>query len=189
MLGSVDADGARLANRQVDSIGDMVDVDSHGDALRQAHPREHRVDLWQALRIRRGVRVGDAAVDAFDVACHFQVWIAHERGTGAGACANVAQARLFEVTGDPIRIGVDHAHLPLPGVGVVAGADGQVGHVAIDGRADFRPLQVDLGLVEGGLGGFDGGLVGLDVGSEDLTLLGGDGAGHDRFAALDIGAL
>jgi hypothetical protein len=49
-------------------VGHLVDVDAHGNALGKANPGKHRIYFWQALRVGSGVGVGDAAVDAFDVA-------------------------------------------------------------------------------------------------------------------------
>src|SRR5262245_63375357 len=51
----VDFHGGGLAGGENDALGHMIDVDAHGNALRQPHPGEDRVEmresLWAGLRI------------------------------------------------------------------------------------------------------------------------------------------
>src|SRR5262249_16159365 len=68
-------------------------------------------------------------------------------GVGDGA-----RGGLGEVGVDPEGIGIDERHLVLPDIGVVAELREQVGHPAVDRRADLRALEVDAGLVALGVG-------------------------------------
>src|SRR5262249_43758042 len=134
-----------------DALGYMIDMDPHRDALGQTHPGEDRVDLRESLRA--GLRIGDvdAARDAVDVAAD-DVAIAHQLDLRRIALADGAQRGLGEVGIDPKGIGIYYRHLILPDIGVVAELREQVGHPAVDRRADLRALEVDAGLVALGVG-------------------------------------
>src|SRR5215813_8731856 len=114
-----------------------------GNALRQPHPGEDRVDLRESLRA--GLRIGDvdAARDAVDVAAD-NVAVAHQLDLRRIALANGAQSRLGEVAIDPKGIGVDDADLVRSHGRVIAELRQQVGHPTVDRRADLRALEIDL---------------------------------------------
>ena len=61
---SIDLHGGRHSCRKHHALRHLINMDAHGDALRQAHPGKDRVDVGEPLPI--GLRVGDvdAAGDA-----------------------------------------------------------------------------------------------------------------------------
>src|SRR5215469_10110654 len=134
-----DFHGGCLAGGENDALGHMIDMDTHRDALRQTYPGEDRVDLCEALRA--GFRIGnvDAARDAVDVAAN-DVAVPHQLDLRRIALADGAQRGLGEVGVDPEGIGIDERHLVLPDIGVVSELREQVGHPAVDRRADLRAL-------------------------------------------------
>src|SRR5215469_6459829 len=147
----LDLNGRCLAGGENDALGYMIDMDTHRDALRQTHPGEDRIDRREALRA--GLRIGnvDAARDAVDVAAD-DVAVAHQLELCWIALADGAQRGLGEVRIDPEGIGIDERHLVLSDIGVIAELREQVGHPAVDRRANLRALEVDAGLVALGVG-------------------------------------
>jgi hypothetical protein len=115
----LDFHGDGLTGGENDVLGYVIDMDSHRDALRQAHPGEDRVDGREASRA--GFRVGTLMPRAM-----LSTWprttslVAHQLELGRIALADGAQRGLGEVGIDPEGIGIDQRQLVLPDIGVVA---------------------------------------------------------------------
>src|SRR5712675_3078063 len=146
----IDLHGGRHTSRQPDTIRHLIDVDAHRQALRQAHPGEDRIYRGQPCLIGLRVRNVDAAGDATDVATN-DLAVAHQLHGCRVALMNPPETGLLEVAVDPEGIGIDDGDYLLTDCGVVAELREQVGYVAVDRRANYRPVEIELRLVNGGL--------------------------------------
>ena len=133
----VDRDGRGQPRHKAHVVRNGIEVNADGDALGEADEGEDRVDGRQPHARRRRVGDVDAARDALDVAAE-DFWVAHQLDGRPVALPNPVEERLLEIAVHPERVGVDHGHLALADVGVVAGPREQIGDVAVDRRHDSR---------------------------------------------------
>ena len=89
--------------------------------------------------------------------------IPHQFSPGGGSDADIPQSCLLEITRNPVLIGVDHAHLPLPRTGIVSNPHRQTGDPAVYGGADLAALQINARLVKCRLGRLHFRLIGLNT--------------------------
>ncbi len=147
----VDLDGGCHPGHEHHAVGHLIDLDPHRNALGKTHPGENRVDRRDPLRVRLRVRDVDAAREAADVAGQ-DLAVAHQLDPRRVAHLDLADVGLLEITVHPEGIGIDHGDLGLPDGGVVAQPRQQIGHPAVDRRADLRAFEVDPRPLQVGLG-------------------------------------
>jgi hypothetical protein len=83
----INLDGGGHSGRQHDTWWHHIDMHAHRYALREAHPREDRVDGRDALIVGLRVRDVDRAGNAVDVTAH-DLCVAHQLDLGRIADAN-----------------------------------------------------------------------------------------------------
>src|SRR5580704_2885332 len=143
----IDLHGGCHPGREDNALRHLVDMNAHRNALGKAHPREDRIDCGKPLRIGLRVRDVDGARDAVDMATN-DLAVAHRFDLGRVAYADRADIDLLEIAVNPERVGVDEGDYILPDICIVAELREQVGHPAIDDRADLSALEVDPRLVQ-----------------------------------------
>ena len=111
--------GGGHAGREHHTIGHLIDVDAHRDALRKTDPGKDRVHVGKPLSVGLRVRNIDAAGDAVDMTAH-DLALAHQLDAGGVADADRFEIRLLEIAVDPERVGIDDGDDVRPDIGVVA---------------------------------------------------------------------
>src|SRR6516164_2045385 len=96
----VDLHGRGHARREDHTLWNVVDVDAHRDALRQAHPSEDRVDLSQPCPVWLRVRNVNGACDAVDMTAN-DLTVAHQLDAGGVADPDRLEVRFLEIAVDP----------------------------------------------------------------------------------------
>src|SRR5580692_4640461 len=143
----IDLNGGGHPGRKHHALGYLIDVDAHRNALRQTHPGEDRVDLSQPLPVGLRVCDVDAAGDTVDMAAG-DLAVSHQLDFGRVAHLDRLEIGLLEITVDPKRIGIDKRDHVRSDAGVVALLRQQVGHPAVDRRANLGAVEVHSRLVE-----------------------------------------
>ena len=93
-------DRCGYSGHENDAIRHFIDVDTHGDSLREPHPGEDRIDRGDALPVRLCVCDVDLACDAIDMAMHNRA-VAHQLALGRITHADRCDAGLLEIPVDP----------------------------------------------------------------------------------------
>src|SRR6266852_7821446 len=146
----IDLHGGRHARHQADAIRHLIDVDTHRHPLRKAHPGEDRIYRGEPRLIRLGVRDVDATSDAADMATN-ELAVTHQLDGSRVAVMDPTETRLLEVAVDPEGVGVDDGDQLLTDSGVVAELRQQIGNISAYRRANYRPIEIELRLGNGGL--------------------------------------
>src|SRR5215470_4773228 len=94
------------------TLGYLIDVDAHWNALSQAHPGEDRIHRRQPLPVGLCVRDVDAAGDAPHMSAN-NLTVAHQLDAGRVAYLDPVEIGLLEISIDPERIRVDDGNLIL----------------------------------------------------------------------------
>src|SRR5215471_1739188 len=86
--------------REDHTLGHLVDVDPHRNALGEAHPGEDRVDIGETLPVGLCVCDVDAAGDAADMPAN-NLTVAHQLDAGRVAYLDPVETGLLEIPVDP----------------------------------------------------------------------------------------
>jgi hypothetical protein len=180
-----DGNGAGHAGDQTCAGWDMVEFDADGYALGEADPGEGWVDIGEQVGAFAAFGVNDAGGEAGDVAGDWGAAV-QQCDRGGIADGDMAEFGFLEITIDVERVGIDDGEHGVAGADIVAGAHGEIGDDAVDGRAYGTAGQVELG--DGLIGG---GFVVLGLGFQGLAgglvaRLAGDGIVGEAGIALGV---
>ena len=120
-----------------------------GNALRQTHPIECRIDVGEEIAVQAALAVGDAHGDALDPAEH-RPRLSHQQHFGAISDMHAIELGFLEIAVDMQGIRVDERHQRLAGHRVIARPQLHVGHGAVDRGDDGGALQIEARQVPAG---------------------------------------
>src|SRR5215472_13833729 len=96
----IDLHGGGHPGGEDHTLGHLIDMDAHRDALRQTHPGEDRIYSRQPLPVGLCVRDVDAAGDAPDMSAN-NLTVAHQLDAGRVAYLDPVEIGLLEIAVDP----------------------------------------------------------------------------------------
>ncbi len=135
------------AGDELDPLRDLIDVDAHRHPLREPHEGEDRVDRSKPGGVGSRVRHIDAAREPLNAAFKKR-GISHELDRRGVAFPNPPERGLLEIGVDPERVRIDDRELKRADIGIVPELCGEIGDIAVDGRADLGACEVDPRLRE-----------------------------------------
>jgi hypothetical protein len=94
--GLVDLDRGGHSGHENDALRHLIDVDAHGESLREPHPGEDRIDDGNALPVRLCIGDVDLTGDANDVATHSRA-VTHQLDFGRIPHVDLRDVGLLEI--------------------------------------------------------------------------------------------
>src|SRR5712672_1952555 len=113
----------------------IVELDTHWDALREAHPAEGWIDGGQQVAAGAAVLVFDTVSDALDVPRQ-QARIADQLYGRIFSDTDTPQFGFLEITLDAERVGTEQRKNSCAGIDVAPGQEIEIGDYAVDRRQD-----------------------------------------------------
>jgi len=105
---------------QFDALGYFIQADAHRHPLRQADPREGRIDVRQQFETGGTVLLRDTPAEAVDHPFKRLVRIGHQGDDCAVPCFYVGDSGLLEIAVHPVTVDIDQRQGWLVGNGLAA---------------------------------------------------------------------
>src|SRR5581483_256665 len=134
--------GGRATGHEEKVRRHIVELDAHGNALRQPHPAEGRIDESQQLAAGAAVLILDTVSDTLDVSRQ-HACITDQFDRRLFADMDALQLGFLEITLDAERVGADQRKHSRTGIDVAPGQEIEIGDDAVDRRHDRRALEVE----------------------------------------------
>src|SRR5581483_8979378 len=177
--------GGRATGHEEKVRRHIVELDAHGNALRQPHPAEGRIDESQQLAAGAAVLILDTVSDTLDVSRQ-HACITDQFDRRLFADMDALQLGFLEITLDAERVGADQRKHSRTGIDVAPGQEIEIGDDAVDRRHDRRALEVEHRDLERRVRRVEFGLTDVDRLLPLLDLLDGNRGAAQSLAAFEI---